>query len=211
MKIVRTLMLGALTLAGLALPAARAGAQVRLHAATDLQILQNDELPTGGTTVADPRRMRTLYYWKNEVQAPLEAAVAGRKGISGLYRSENGGKTWERLTSKFQFRTLFIHPGSGELFAITRENNDKFREVRVNSAIRFSRSTQLLRSLDGRSWRNIPIDSRFVSNAAGIQVDPDHPQRIRLIGYSRGKFYVVAGSDEYSGWTYVDPSYGPEF
>jgi hypothetical protein len=170
------------------------------------KVIQKADLPVGGITVPQPKDKQVVYYvvskWK------LWEDTANAKKSSGLYGSTDGGQTWILLTNFFEFKSLFIHPASGELFAVIEDNviapNEKgFLTVHLWD--------KAIRSIDGKQWKDIMGKQQRASGLSRIFVDPEHPNRVRLRGHAFRPYELVAVDDNYSEWKRVMIPTGPVF
>ncbi len=163
-------------------------------------IYKKSELPTGGTFVQHPKYEHISYYFVN-------AGIVQDNVDYGLYESIDTGQTWRKIQSSFGFQSLFIHPDSGELFALIQ---DKVIIPDQKGFLAIATMSKAITSNDGTHWRDIMGLQRAVQ-LQGISIDPDHPNRVRLFGWAINDFYLVAVDDAYSDWKRVWIPTGPTF
>jgi hypothetical protein len=189
----------------------------KTEAAPTTQGFTKVQLPAGGVFVPQPKDKQVIYYlydYETPRRLGLED-IAKTKPFSGLYRTTDGGQAWKLLVSYFKFKTLFIHPDSGELFALLSNKvivpgEDGFLTVRYFNKV--------ARSTDGMHWKDItgkleqvtrhyadPEKKRrysvaMINAVTSISIDPEHPHRIRLAGWNFRSFVLTAVDDNYSDW-----------
>lgn len=177
---------------------------------TATKIIQKSDLPGGGKLVQHPIEKQTVYYF-----TPPKIHLVGSTNIkqeTALYRSIDSGQTWSLPLDYFDFRDFFIHPQSGELFALICEkalstNNEGFFVPK-------NLGYKVIRSADGQKWKDVTgKQQRFTGPRIPheIQVDPLHPDRVRLYGRGFRGYNFLAVDDNYSDWNVVDIPSGPTF
>ena len=178
-----------------------AQAQVTTQSPAAPSIWKTLELPAGGTFVQDPKYKHISYYFINAGLSQQDYAKCG------LYHSVDMGQTWRKIQSFFSFQALFVHPDSGELFALIQ---DKVIVPDNQGFLTIATMSKAITSVDGTHWKDIMGLQRGVQ-LDGISVDPDHPNRVRLSGWAFNGFYLVATDDSYSDWKRVWIPNGPTF
>ncbi|RYX84649.1 hypothetical protein EON83_08385 [bacterium] len=169
-------IVGSLALAsvGLLSPLSSAQTQPPRRFKSDVQVVKKKKLPTGGITVPDPVHKQTLFYYVNTNR---KEPMTTPNNNASLYGSNDDGKTWHWLSGGFEFLRFFIHPASGELFAVGEYRTNG---IRKDGFPILSRYRTALRSSDGKSWQDLLLNNPHPSLTSEISVDPDHPNRIRL-------------------------------
>lgn len=170
------------------------------------KVYQKADLPVGGITVPQPKDKQVVYYFVGKLK--LQQDTANSNKASGLYGSTDGGQTWKLLTSYFEFKSLFIHPTSGELFAIIEDNIIATNEKGFLTVQRWDKA---IRSTNGYEWKDIMGKQQRASELSRIFIDPEHPQRVRLTGWSFRPYELIAVDDDYSGWKQVTIYQGAMF
>jgi len=177
------------------LPFCRADDEVSIYD----KIPSRSELPTGGTFIDDPTRQDREYYFTNR-QAMWPDPGNARKH-SGLYLSDDGGKTWKLRCHFFEFEHVFPHPKTGTLYAIIdytwlAENKEGFLWPHY--------ANKALMSRDGRHWKDITGPPGYVADMTGFMVDPDHPSRVCVQAWGLRPHILQSSDDTYSTWTWHD-------
>ena len=161
------------------------------------RIYKKPELPSGGKFVKDPKKKDVQYYFTNRMLMWKDKSNAQK--LSGLYISKDNGKTWKLLCLAFEFMDLFIHPGTGVLYAAI-----DYRHLVEDEAgfLRQYHSNKALMSKDGKHWEDITGGHGHVADIVGFMVDPENPERIcmKVCGL---RLYVLQSNDpEYSIWNW---------
>lgn len=179
-------------------PATTRAATDILPSAAYQEVYTTADLMEGGKMVADPTREGLRYYVAQEWlrwQAP-----DNYRRPPGLFLSKDGGKTWRTLSRQFEFEDLFVHPSSGELFAIIESQSLKTDE---DGFLQHCFANKIVRSADGHHWKDITRGPGYVADLVSIFQDPDHPSRICL-GASVIRYCVLQYTDDaYSDWTWT--------
>lgn len=198
MKIIQTSITLFLVLASFVLNSTIASAEWVAIEDPAPRVFQKNELPVGGVMVPHPKDKQAIYYilgtWK------LRENTSNAKKSSGLYGSTDGGQTWKLLVGYFEFKSLFINPNSGELFALIEDNIIAPNE---NGFLTVRWSDKAIRSTDGKHWKDIMGKQQRASGLSRIFVDPEYPNRVRLRGHAFRPYELVAVDDNYSDWKRV--------
>lgn len=162
------------------------------------QVFAESELMTGGKRIIDPLRRGVTYYL-----APASLLWQGQKNPinygkqSGLFLSKDGGKTWQVLSRKFEYKHLFVHPLTGEFFAII---DYQWLETQKDGYLAHCSADKIVRSTDGKNWVDITHGPGYVADLVSIFQDPDHPNRI-CVGACLVRYIVYQYTDDnYSDW-----------
>ena len=171
-----------------------------------IRIFQKNDLPIGGSFVLHPKFKQVAYYYLTTIRLRQDKNNANK--LSGLYISTDAGLNWKFMTNHFEFKSLFIHPDSGELFAIIQDNiiapgEDGFLATHLLD--------KAVMSKDGVKWKDIMGKQQRASMLSKIFVDPEHPNRVRLIGHAFRPYTLVAIDDNYSDWKRVNFTGGSIF
>jgi len=139
------------------------------------KVLYRDEDTGAVDVVLDPKDPRTVYavLWESR-QAPWENGVFTGPG-SGLYKSTDGGDTWQPLTKGLP---TFADDGLGRI-GITVAPSDPRR---LYATVESKRNRGLYRSDDaGESWARVNADPRVTergSDFAEVKVHPADPDTV---------------------------------
>ena len=157
-------------------------------------IVEKADLPAGGHFVKQPKDKYLGYYYTNDNL--LRRAHGDQESVTGLFRTDDGGKTWFLCCRDFQFLEVFVHPDTGELFAIissawldTDPRDGFLKRYYTNKGIS---------SKDGYHWRDITGKERFSPYA--IVKDPDHAGRVCFRAYQRRACVAQSLDDKYTEW-----------
>jgi uncharacterized protein (TIGR03067 family) len=135
-------------------------------------------LPGPGTEVPSPKDKGVAYYVTNTQRMWGEPANAGKH--PGLYRSEDGGKTWKLVNTSFEFKTVFAHPLTGNLFAVVEHswlgNDEKSGEI-----TRFHADKAVMSADGGKRWKDITPPPGYIADITSFFADPDHPGRAGFV------------------------------
>jgi hypothetical protein len=135
-------------------------------------------LPRPGTEVASPKDKGVVYYVTNTQRMWGEPTNAGKH--PGLYRSEDGGKNWKLVNTSFEFKTLFVHPQTGQLFAAVEDA--RLETEGKTGEITQSYSNKAITSADyGKRWKDITPPPGHIANIDGFFADPDHTGRACIL------------------------------
>lgn len=145
--------------------------------------LPKSDLPSGGKFVQHPSEQIVQYYY------------GGRH--SGLFVSWDRGNTWTRL-STFSFRNVFVHPETGKLFAAI---NYEWLDENKDGYLVQSYSCKVLRSEDGKKWKDITPGRSHIPMVFDVFQDPDDPVRVCFRAHALRTYIYQATDDEYSEWT----------
>jgi hypothetical protein len=122
----------------------------------------------------------SIFYW------PYSFGKSG-----GLYVSHDAGSKWDLVSGKFGFR--FVYPNhDGRLYAIVE------KEVTIDSRKGF-RSRLLLSNNQGKSWKD--ISQNIFGDLESIFTDPQHTNRVCVLGNSIRGYIFESVDDNYSEWT----------
>ena len=134
------------------------------------------------------------------VMAPENPSLLFQQGHWGTYRSENGGESWEEITtglpSDFGF-PMAIHPREAETIYVIPLQKDSFR-CPPEGKLRVSRSND-----SGRSWvalsHGLPQENAFKGvYREGMATDSLDPVRV-YFGTNTGKLFF--SDDEGDTWS----------
>ncbi len=153
--------------------------------------------------VMDPADPKTLFasFW-HRIRRPWNDPVPGPGG--GIYRSRDGGDTWERLEKGLPQRDLAGRTGlamaptkAGRIYALI-DNHEPAREAREGETDSYGRQrgavgkgAQVFRSDDhGDNWELVSGEDRAMRRLfatygwvfAQIRVDPNHEDTIYVMG-----------------------------
>ena len=169
---------------------------------------QKAELPVGGKLVQHPKDKQQVFYFIEKRQLYKDKDNWQKK--PGLYHSTDAGNTWQLLCSWFDFQDLFIHPATGQLFAFV---DDTYLAPLEDGSLAPHPGSKAISSLDGRKWKDIMGKKQRVSGFLGlsIRLDPNHPNRIRLLLHGFRRFYLESVDDNYTDWKILDVLDGPQF
>jgi len=170
-------------------------------------LYKKTDFPVGVEFHQDPKDKQVIYclITRERLKADTSNAQTKAQMPPGLYGSTDAGATWALLTEAFQFKQVFIHPNTGELFAIIEDNTIAPRADGFLAVQHFDKAVV---STDGKQWKDIMGQQQRVAGLSHIFIDPDHPNRVRLIGSSigsGGRYYLIAADDSYSAWKRVSP------
>jgi photosystem II stability/assembly factor-like uncharacterized protein len=116
------------------------------------------------------------------VYATIDAQPAS--GVAGLYRSEDGGGTWQRINSSSSL--------SGAYFAsVTVDPKNPDTVYAMGQSIR--------RSTDGGKTFTIFRGAPGGDDYHALWIDPDHPERM-ITGSDQGAVVTVNGGASWSSW-----------
>ncbi|MFZ5831066.1 MAG: hypothetical protein ACOY3P_13325 [Planctomycetota bacterium] len=166
------------------------------------RVFRREELPAQGDRVDKPNSS-IAYYFTNRFRLGSDADTSAPPG---LYRSEDDGRTWRLWSNEFEFEEVYMHPGTGTLYAAVEHS----RLVKDGEGFLQSQAGTMkaLTSLDGKKWRDITPGGDCVPGILRFMVDPDHPRQVCLyIGFCTGAssagneaFCLQATDDEYRKW-----------
>jgi hypothetical protein len=136
-------------------------------------------------------------------------AAPGEKNAArydGLYRSTDGGKGWTAVCWYFHFNEVFIHPTTGQLYAVIQETslgNDTNGYLVLHYTDRVVSSSD-----DGRHWRDIMkgLPAGPGTRFGTFFVDSDHPDRVCVAGSNIRRVILQSTDDEYSDWRVFEGS-----
>ena len=132
------------------------------------KVLYIDE-NTGASDVAiDPANPNTIYagFWEGR-QAPWEFGNAYNGAHGGLYKSTDGGRTWNKLTRG-------LPADAGQTYIAIAPGDSR----RLYASVAAAGSVQIYRSADaGATWTSVTTDARPIGRIGGgdlpvVRVDP---------------------------------------
>ncbi len=137
---------------------------------------EDGALPTIQQLAVDPHDFRTLYIAGRE----HFDHTARRLYLGGLYRSTDGGHTWQRLLADRYIAGVTVSPASrGVLYATTKD--DPFHDDPLGVGV--------LKSADGgRTWRR-ENSGLTLLNPKGLAVSPHDPATL-LLGTSGNSVFL---------------------
>ncbi|MDB5313572.1 MAG: sigE 25 [Gemmataceae bacterium] len=157
------------------------------------------DLPVPGEMVPSPKDKSVIYYITNRLRMWGEKANVGKH--SGLYISGDGGKTWLLLCTKFEFEKLFVHPGTGHLFAVIA--SEWLGTDEKDGTLQHYSSNKVITSADGEKWKDITGARGYITDLTGIFADPEHPGRVCLRARAIREYVLQAKDDRYSDWNWL--------
>lgn len=132
-------------------------------------------LPTIQQLAGDPRDFRTLYVAGRENYDN----AARRLYAGGLYRSVDGGHTWQRLLANHYVAGVAVSPADHDVLYVTTKD-DPYHDDAIGVGV--------LKSSDGgRTWRR-ENSGLTLLNAKGIVVSPHDPAMLLLGTSGNGVF-----------------------
>lgn len=165
--------------------------------ATYKDVFDSGKLMAGGQLVADPLDDRVHYYvspdwasWKRE--------NFGKP--TGLLVSFDQGKTWRVLSRAFVFKSIFVHPIDGRLYAVI---SYEWQKTGDDGFLRRQYADKVVVSEDGHRWKDITRGPGYVATLLEIFQDPDHPKRVCVRGNIIRAIVFQYTDDEYSDWTLI--------
>ncbi len=156
-----------------------------------------DQLPTGGEFIVHPKNVAVNYYFTNRQR--MWRDESNFQKIAGLYISNDHGSTWKRQNNNFDFLFLFIHPDNGILYAII---NFRWHKTDENGFLSTYHANKVIRSDEGKKWRDITGGPGFIASIIKIIQDPDYPGRVCLIANVIRGYTLQSTDDSYSEWTW---------
>jgi RNA polymerase sigma factor (sigma-70 family) len=175
-----------------AAPPKEVGIYERIHTTTDL--------PIPGTQVTSPKDRQLVYYVTNTLRMWGEPRNAGKH--PGLYGSKDGGKMWKLVNTSFEFKTLFVHPTTGDLFAViehawngTDEKDGRLTRFHADKAVR---STD-----GGAKWQDITPQPGYIADITSFFADPDHPGRACFVANVVRDVIYRPKDDRYSEYDHI--------
>jgi hypothetical protein len=117
----------------------------------------------------------------------------------GLYVSEDKGNTWKLLCYFFQFKTLFVHPETGVLYAGV---DYEWLEENKNGFLWPHCSNKILMSKDGKYWKDITGGNGRTGDIVSFIVDPDNPKLVCVQVCGIRLYTLQSEDDKYSEWNY---------
>lgn len=162
------------------------------------QVFTESDLMVGGEQIVDPLRHRLMYYLAPEWLIWQNPANFGKQ--SGLLLSQDGGKTWQVLSRQFKFKHLFIHPITSEFFAIIEY---QWLQTNKEGYLDHCFADKIVRSADGKHWRDITRGHGYVAGLMSIFQDPEHPNRICVRACVISYIVYQYTDDNYSDWKSV--------
>ncbi len=163
-------------------------------------VLLRSEVPVGGQTVEYPLDKDLLYY----VAHPGLLAPGGTtEKMDGLLLSHDRGTTWRVLSRQFNFRTLFVHPLDGRLYAII---DYEWQETGKDGYLQHCFANKIVVSEDGHRWKDITRGPGYVATLLDVFQDPEHPNRV-CVSASVIRLSVLQYTDDaYSNWEWIHGS-----
>ena len=159
-------------------------------------LLRKSGLSPQGTFVRSENNTNTCYYYINSLYQMKDPKYI--KNSTGLWRSKDGGLTWEKLAHFRDFDLLHVQRGTEVLFAVLGESR---LTTGVNGFFEEMRGKKIAMSADGRdwTWKDITrgIDFGYIS---GIFSDPDNPQRVCIYQHAPDVVMYQSTDAEYSNW-----------
>ncbi len=163
---------------------------------TDQKHYTQKDLPIGGQYVHSPKEDKTRYY--HVESASISAHRENFQKLRGLFKSMDGGATWELRCDCFDFNLLYVHPTTGALFSVI--TSQPLESGRDGFLVR--RSLQkILMSIDGSRWKDITGPRMPINEISRIFQDPYHPTRVCLEGSGIRLYTLQANDDQYTNWT----------
>jgi len=152
------------------------------------QVLKVDENTGACDVVVDPASPDTVYaamYSRRRTRW----SFSGNSETGGIFRSDDGGKTWKKLTNGLPPRTgrigLALYAGDTKTIFASVESD--FGGAGRDSFSDFSPSGGLFRSDDrGESWTRLTDLSPRPFYFSRVAVDPKDPNRVYLPGWDLG-------------------------
>jgi len=143
-------------------------------------------MPLRGVFGPSPAPADLLFFYTPRSDSHGQAIPAADQSY-GLWKSNDGGGTWELATDVFDFRDVFWHP-DGKLYAVTAAPADAKRLAILRSADR------------GKSWEDIThgLDAPVNFTYPRLSQNPDRPHLVclRYQGAIRGVL-AYAEDDKY--------------
>jgi photosystem II stability/assembly factor-like uncharacterized protein len=171
------------------------------------KVLSVDENTGATDLVMDPQDPQTLFAAMYQRQRKSWGMNGGGLG-SGLYRTNNGGRTWTKLTNGLPAGELGrigldIYKRDGRIiYAVVEADAQAGFPGGGDVVTRAGQKGGIYRSIDrGESWEQMnPVNVRPMYFSQ-IRIDPNDPQRIYYGGTS-----IMTSHD--GGRTFSDPGYG---
>jgi photosystem II stability/assembly factor-like uncharacterized protein len=152
------------------------------------QVLKVDENTGACDVVVDPESPDTIYA-AMYARRRTRWSFTGNSDTGGIFRSDDAGKTWKKLTRGLPPRTgrigLAIDPGDpNRLFASVESD---YGGAGKDSFADFSPSGGLFRSDDrGESWTRLTDLNPRPFYFSRVALDPEDPDRVYLPGWDLG-------------------------
>lgn len=139
-----------------------------------------------------PSNSKDVYYISYSPTTKDQSGKSQR--FCGLFKSSDDGKTWQLMTSDYQFSSVFLHP-NGLLYAISTkietsgpESND-FDPIGYPDHWHKKMEYKVILSKDqGKTWSNTADSLPEHYLLPWIMIDPEHPELICLFTGPNGMF-----------------------